>query len=415
MDVQFLSGNPRTKFRRVLDRILCNGVDQVAIACAYCTAAGVKLLLPHFKNLANVDSFLIVSATPPTDYVALGQLFAKIPRNLFVHWGALAPVEKKAGAALMHSKVFYARSGDECWLLTGSINLTGNATQGGNCEAGVLLHGAATEKPFVDAITHLYACRAEATEYDPTTIPTGIVQTADTVVIHAESASLPLHEPLPIKVHLSLNSSQFDSLLVTPADVRLFVYPRGALGYGWQRAVPAAAYAGQLTGQNLTARNPIVKGAGASAEWSDASLEIVESHGLLRLGKIAPLGAGVTTQAFITLNAESDPSESLFSDRIKFDFEPIAGESRPADIDPDMMQFFSRTKGGSEGLEHVPSLGRRQVINAPTDELRERDLERIRSHVMGDREVLFKPREHAKRRDRHPFIVRAKYRLRDRS
>jgi len=38
--------------------------------------------------------------------------------------GAISPVEISVGAALMHSKVFYARAKDECWLWTGSHNLT---------------------------------------------------------------------------------------------------------------------------------------------------------------------------------------------------------------------------------------------------------------------------------------------------
>ena len=41
----------------------------------------------------------------------------------------------------MHSKVFFARAGEQCRLWTGSHNLTASAMQGVNCEAAVLVEG----------------------------------------------------------------------------------------------------------------------------------------------------------------------------------------------------------------------------------------------------------------------------------
>ncbi|MDB5388030.1 MAG: hypothetical protein JWM11_3676, partial [Planctomycetaceae bacterium] len=140
----------------------------------------------------------------------------------------------------MHSKVFYARSGRECWLWTGSHNLTGLATQGGNCEASVILNGTVDEQPFVDALQHLVACKNESKPYDPDEPSPNVTKRADVVVIHAETDSVPT-DPLPWHVHLCLETSDFDELLGPPADVRLFLYPRGALGRGWQHVMPIAA------------------------------------------------------------------------------------------------------------------------------------------------------------------------------
>src|SRR5206468_1460240 len=116
MEIEFIAESPRAKARPRLDTILARGLDQLAIACAFCTGAGVQLLTRHASRLALPDSFLVVAAAEPTDYAALGQLHSLIPGKLFVHWGALSPVEIKVRAALMHSKVFYVRSGRECWL-----------------------------------------------------------------------------------------------------------------------------------------------------------------------------------------------------------------------------------------------------------------------------------------------------------
>ncbi len=67
MDVEFFADNPRKKARPFLDEILNNGVDQLAIACAFCTRAGIELLMRHTRRLSGPDSFVVVAAAPPTD------------------------------------------------------------------------------------------------------------------------------------------------------------------------------------------------------------------------------------------------------------------------------------------------------------------------------------------------------------
>src|SRR5262245_52821077 len=110
MNVEFFADDARRKARPRLDEVLSHGVDQLAIACAFCTGAGIELLRPHASRLRNADSFVVIAAALPTDYVGLAELYREIPGNLFIHWGAMLPREKRAGAALMHSKVFYART-----------------------------------------------------------------------------------------------------------------------------------------------------------------------------------------------------------------------------------------------------------------------------------------------------------------
>jgi hypothetical protein len=415
MDVEFFAADPRKKARQALEQVLQNGTDQLAIACAFCTAAGVELLLRHSSRLAKPDSFVVLAATSPTDYPELARIHAVVPSSLFVHWGALAPFEIKNGAALMHSKVFYARAGRECWLWTGSHNLTGNATQGGNCEAAVLLNGTVDEQPFVDAMQHLMACRNEATLYDPDAPPPGGAQKADILVIHAEANPLPRAGSLPWRIHLCLNSAEFDELLTAPADVRLFLYPSGALSRGWQSATSSAAYSGSLTGQNLTAQNPRARRAGTPAEWSAANFGIVESGNVLVMGPVAPPSAAVTTQAVLYVDMQSDPHESLFSEEPRVEVKLVPGERRWTPVDADMRQFFRKKHIHGSSILHVPFTGRRQVIRVPGDEAREADFEKMKSEIGANRNIPieFAEMSETKMMKRHPFIVRAKYRLPD--
>lgn len=412
MEVEFFAADPQAKARSVLESVLCNGVNQLAIACAFCTAAGVELLVRHADRLKKPDSFVVVAAAPPTDYSELNRLHRLITPNLYVHWGALAPVENKNGAPLMHSKVFYAQKGRECWLWTGSHNLTANATQGSNCEAAILLHGTTDEQPFIDAMQHLLECRNASTPYDPDAPPPGSAQTADILAIHAEADEIPTRA-VPWFIHLCLNTDEYDGLLTMPADVRLFLYERGALSKGWQTATASAAYAGALTGVNRTGRNPGARMNGKTAEWSEANFNIIELGAVLVLGAPGPPGASVVTQAAFYVDRASSPDESLFSEEPRVETKLIAGQEKLIPVDPDMRRFFRKKHVQGSMLLNVPAVGRRQVIKVSADEARERDFERIRAELAESREIPIELMDVpvAKVSKRHPFIVRAKYRL----
>ncbi|QDU28937.1 hypothetical protein ETAA8_40430 [Anatilimnocola aggregata] len=372
-------------------------------------------MLNHLPRLQNPGSFVVVSVSPPTDYAGLGELHSHIPNNLFVHWGKLAPKEKaKNGAALMHSKVFYARSGQECWLWTGSHNLTGNATQGGNCEAAVLLHGDADAQPFQDAFAHLVACRDQATLYDPDAPPPGDVERANVLVIHAEADDVN-GLTFPLRVHLCLNSADFDSLLAPPADVRLFIYPSHSLQSGWVNANPLIALSGYLTGQNLTGRNPTARRAGTDAAWAAANLNIIESGGVLRVTRPGPPGPDVTTQAVLFIDGRASGRECFFSQKPKAIEVPVLGKEYWTEVDPDMARFFSREHVQGNHLLHIPIIGRDQQISVKGDEVREVDMQKLQQEIGSPERLVqleFDDEDYSSNAKRHPFILRAKYRLR---
>lgn len=54
MNVEFFSGDPREPARSRLDEVLSKGGSQLAIACAFCADAGVKLLDRHLPRLADL-------------------------------------------------------------------------------------------------------------------------------------------------------------------------------------------------------------------------------------------------------------------------------------------------------------------------------------------------------------------------
>ena len=123
-------------------------LSQVAIACAFLTGGGAVFLKKHAARLRLSGSFLVVAWEPPTTLFldALEELHSLFPGNLYVHLGAQTPVEKHVGRGLMHSKLFFARAGGQCWLWTGSHNLTASATQGVNREAAIVLEGSIDEQ-----------------------------------------------------------------------------------------------------------------------------------------------------------------------------------------------------------------------------------------------------------------------------
>ena len=188
MQVNFSWDNPQAKARNEIDKILNKGTDQIAIACAFCTAAGVELLKHHAPRLRQNDSFLVVSAELPTDLKSLEELHEAAPGHIFVHYSPDLPYENNVGRSLMHSKVFYSRTGDKCWLWTGSHNLTASATQGVNFEAAIRLEGHFTEAPFVEALRHLEKCKKNSIPYSPGMVNTGIPSHSEApLIIHAEA------------------------------------------------------------------------------------------------------------------------------------------------------------------------------------------------------------------------------------
>jgi hypothetical protein len=207
MNVRFIAPNPREPARPLLDDILNQGTDQIAVVCPFLTPGGVEVLRRHAQRLQLSQSFVVIAWQEPTSLDALNELHQLIPGNLYLHLGVKTPVERGVGPGLMHSKIFFARNGQRCWLWTGSHNLTASAALGVNREAAVVLEGAADERPFQDALDHINRCKQEAVLFDPRDPPPPIGG-EQTLVIHAESnVSL---KSCPWFVHLRAATTDYD-------------------------------------------------------------------------------------------------------------------------------------------------------------------------------------------------------------
>lgn len=391
--------------------MLRHGTDQLAIACAYCTAAGVELLKPHVDRLRQNDSFLVVSGEKPTNFTALAELNHLVPNRIFVHFGGDTPYETKVGASRMHSKVFYARSGDRCLLWTGSNNLTASATQGVNCEAAIHLEGLHTEQPFQDALAHIRGCRDEAVPFDPsmTALDDLDLTETPTLIIHAEGET----NLIQWSGLMRIPGTDYDNVLGFQSKVHLYLYEIGALHFGWEGATPHSAFKGTMTGVNLTRAHP--QFSGKKAEWDGADLMIDVDPGtnVPRLcSPSTPEPGRVTTQALINLTSSDEKGQVWLTSRPKFKQEPRIVESRPLHTDDDMNSFFAPRsfKNGSLVYARIGGLDPKWTVR---DEfVRERDLptlyERFRM------EVARNPRTPALGREfesRLPCIYLAKYRI----
>ena len=405
MNVRFFSANPRERARPTLDSILAQGVDQVAIGCAFLTGGGAEVIKRHSERLRLPDSFLVVAWEPPTSLEALTELHAEFPQNLYIHLGVKTPVEKLVGRGLMHSKVFFARKGDQCWLWVGSHNLTASAMQGVNCEAAVLLEGTMVEEPFKNAIAHLNQLRKEAVLFDPRVVPP-LPNAEQTVVIHAELHAM--MKPHSWFVHLLLGTTDYDKALRPPAAVWLYLYQPGELRPGTPRPRPTSAHSGLLTALNFTKNHPNYPG--IAGDWQAADYTIEAEQGIFKVTERKPHG-GAVTQCVFRVDSQEDPEAVWLTGRPTITIEPVVGHTTTEDVDRDLRSFFTKqsVQGGKlirreyRTLKIVYRVSRKEVGQLEADALR------VRLELPSDTEIELE--EIAEEEDKFVYIYRAKYRV----
>jgi hypothetical protein len=405
MRVTFGAADPRQRARPSLDDVLRRGVDQLAIACAFLTAGGAEVLKHHAAQLRLASSFVVVAWEPPTIFFvdALKELHALFPGNLYLHLGALTPVERRVGPGLMHSKVFLARHGSECLLWTGSHNLTASAMQGVNCEAAIILEGSFDEQPFQDALRHLEQCRREAIVFDPLNLPPK-PSTYDTLVIHAERRVA--LKAFPWFVHLRPPTVEYDRAMRPPAAVWLYLYPAGTLRPGFPHPRPEAAYSGTLTALNFTEHHPE---RGIPAAWQGADFVIGLNDGVFHFTEPKPY-PGTPTQAVFRVEAQEDPSTVWLSESPTPKLERLVGETWTSDVDPEFRKFFTRDSLQGKSLVHREYRSMRATVRVLRKEVGAVETEALQERLgaPSDTEVVV---EELRSDDRLPFIYRAKYRI----
>lgn len=383
-------------------------MDQIAIACAFCTGAGVELLRRHARRLKSNGSFVVVSWERPTDFEALEELHAAAPGHLYVHFGGARPEETQVGRPLMHTKLFYARRGRTCWLWTGSHNLTASATQGINDEAAILIEADMGEETVADAYDHLLACRNEAALFVPGMHgpPEPKAASQATLIIHAEcSASV---ASFPWHIQLRVRNESLDDVLAPPGQVRLYLYDPGALTRGWQNAKPRQACGGIITGLNFTASHPAA--AGIAADWAKANYIIDQIRGIPTMTVPSSLPAGTMTQSLMRIDELWTSDEVWLSEKPKTRMIREHGPDSRLTVDNDMRQFFKSSSREGDQVIYRPIVGIKKTLELPKEEVRPEAADILWQRLQGFASPQVSLIE-SQSKDIDAFIYRRKYRL----
>lgn len=404
MNVRFISRDPRQRARPILDSVLAFGADQIAIACAFLTPGGVELLRRHVERLRLDASFVVVAWERPTEVETLNDLHALIPGRVFVHLGALTPVERGLGAGLMHSKVFFAKAGRQCQLWTGSHNLTASAMQGANREAAVLIEGSLDDAVFVDALSHLNQCRAEAKLFDPINPPPPHPP-EQTLVIHAECHTA--LRSMPWFVHLRPANTDYDMAMRPPASVCLYLYDPSSLQCDRPRPAPRAVYSGTLTALNFTENHP--RHRGISADWSAANYVIEISRGVPCLMESRPHST-TPSQGVFRVEAAERLDTVWLTENPAPKLERVIGARSTSEIDADFRRFFTRASFEGQRLLHQEYRDLRRTVRVPRKEAGHYEAPDLQSKLGTDAHVELLIDETMAQDDKFAFIYRAKYR-----
>jgi hypothetical protein len=303
----------------------------------------------------------------------------------------------------MHSKVFLARAGTQCWLWTGSHNLTASAAQGVNCEAAVLLEGSIDEPPFRAALAHLEQCKQEAVVFNPFNPPTPLLP-QDFLIIHAEC--LVGVRPTPWFVHLRPATTSYDRLMLPPVSVWLYLYPAGTLEPGGLRPQPTAAYSGTITALNFTEHHPQ---RGIPADWQGADYVIEQEQGVFHLTETRP-HTKTPTQGVFRIEQEEDPSTVWLTENPTPKMERVVGEEWFEVLDPEFQEFFtprSLREGSLVHREYRDVKGTFSVARKEIGDLAPQELVR-RLDMAESIEIDIKEAPASRRK--FDFIYRAKYR-----
>jgi hypothetical protein len=401
------AADPHGPVRDVLDDVLSKGTSRIMVACAFCSGAGVAIMQPHLPRLRLPGSSLVVSAEKPTDIDAVNALAKQAPGRIWMHETGKLPTERGVGSALMHSKVFYAEAGDNCWLWVGSHNLTARAMTGANLEAAILLAGHPSEGVFQAARLHVEACRDESSLCPVESPPEPEGDKVDVVIVHAETDSLP-GDPMPWHVRLGLRSAEFDWSLRPPAVLRLHLYRRGHLARGWRNATPLGSFGGTLTGLNFTDIHPAHPG--MAARWDDEHYAITEDHVVLQFSKAAPTAKGIVTQAVINVDSRVPSDEAFLPAKPKVGLEEHTERRIVGAADDELARFFTRQSVQNGRLVYEVRHKGKASWSMSMGDLRDPDRLKI-THEAQDRNIeLLDLYEDS--RARHPLIMRAKFRLR---
>lgn len=377
-EIRFFHRDGRHKIRDDLDLLVGPETTIFQGAVAYFTKAGYLFLETHKTVLRCSDSFFVASVDYPTDLDALENLHRLAPESIYIHLGAVTPVEHGIGRALMHSKIILAvgiASRVKLWV--GSHNLTAQALQGGNFEAGLQITASLTDSFVQDAKSHLRECRRTAQLFDPSRMELyrglqkkrqrGFGKREDILVIHAEAEDHPTQAPFT--VHVRLIPTEFDNYFQTDKNAHVYLYPKGALAPG--KPVdqdPVQFWVGQITSDVRTDLHPRNRGIEGEFPAADFEVDIPDLNTPPVFVRAGMSGVSPVTQAVLRMDRQSRLGQYVYSVRDA----PLLSRARPAGtgerehgpLDRDMAGFFTRESKARD----------RRLIYEPVDHV-ERNVE----------------------------------------
>jgi len=250
MQIDFFDSYPYRTLEPDLQSLLA-GARRLDAAVAFVTRPGIALLRQYLKTRRPGTARLVASVRFPTDLRELANLEDDYPGTVFLHTGFQTPIEKGADRGQFHSKVVLLELDDtERCIILGSHNWTGNALQGYNMEAGVILRCQKTDPIVAQVRQHINACASRSEAFARQRLrfyetvqcdlhrrigPGGAesedfpgFEPMDALVMHAEDAT-GNGIPRPLQVFIPVRDGHTREFFADGRRVLLYVYPAGSL------------------------------------------------------------------------------------------------------------------------------------------------------------------------------------------
>ncbi len=357
----FLHPHGRENVRWHLDDLLRSATSRLRAAVCFFTEPGFIILRPHAAHLRIPGSFFIASVDFPTNIDALERLHRLAPGNVYIHLGGATPEEYGVGRSLMHSKLFLAENEIDCGLWVGSHNLTAMAMEGGNFEAGITFDIAPSSQVFLDAASHLEACRTTAEVFDPAQklrykeIQRRRCGQSDwdvekfVLVIHAEADERPANSSFI--AHVLLQPTEFDR----PGSLR----PGVPVNYD-----EAELWTGAITAVVRTEHHPRHRGTRGQFEDADYDIDVSSLNSIPRLGPPGQSGIRPCTQVVIRLDGRGELGGELYCVG-KSPLINVLDASPPLElheVDHDVSRFFTEESLDGFRLQYRAAVGMRKDV-----------------------------------------------------
>jgi hypothetical protein len=354
MKLQFFDSKPRRTLEPEL-RSLVLHARRLDAAVAFVTRPGTALIRQYVKSNPSGTARLVASVRFPTDLQELAKVEDDFPGTVFLHTGFLTPREEDAERGQFHSKIALLEFDDvERCVVIGSHNWTGNALQGHNLEAGMILRGQESDPIVIQVREHIDACIADSEPFQrerlrfyetiqrelhvgpraPDSDDFPGFEEFDALVIHAEDGT-GQGLPRPMQLFVPVRDPDSRSFFADGRRVVVFVYPAGTLlGQNPPTASPIA-YEGDVTMTNIVRDAPVNRRE-ATCRINDLMRPVID---VLPDGTV-PAPSGESSQVVIRLDDRGPTELPIFHSaaqhpkmKLGIDYRPVRRDERATSVE----------------------------------------------------------------------------------